>query len=97
MQKITIEVAKTAKEFLTERGFDENFGARPLRRAIQKYLEDPLSEEILKGNIKFNSKVKVKLKKGSDEFTFVDVTKDTSPDKDSKEETFEESKEDKGL
>ena len=38
-----------AKEFLAQKGFDINYGARPLRRALQKYLEDPLADEILKG------------------------------------------------
>ena len=47
-----------------------------LRRAIQKYLEDPLSEEILKGNFKDVGKVKVKYKKGSEELTFTDDRKE---------------------
>ncbi|MBT3272455.1 MAG: ATP-dependent Clp protease ATP-binding subunit [Spirochaetales bacterium] len=46
---ITIELKKSAKEFLIDRGFDAKFGARPLRRAIQRELEDPLSLQILKG------------------------------------------------
>ena len=41
-----------AKEFIAEKGYDQQFGARPLHRAIQKYLEDPLAEEILNMNIK---------------------------------------------
>ncbi|MEO8447091.1 MAG: ATP-dependent Clp protease ATP-binding subunit, partial [bacterium] len=88
---IKIDVSKTALEFLAEKGFDQNYGARPLRRAIQKYLEDPLSEEILKGNFKGGGKVKVKYKKGNDELTFVDDKKDTG-DKESVEE-LEETKE----
>jgi ATP-dependent Clp protease ATP-binding subunit ClpC len=47
-----IELTEKAKEFLTEKGYDVQFGARPLHRAIQKYLEDPLAEEILNMNIK---------------------------------------------
>ena len=43
---------QTAKELLVNKGFDEKFGARPLRRAIQKYVEDPLAEEILNYNVK---------------------------------------------
>jgi ATP-dependent Clp protease ATP-binding subunit ClpC len=46
-----IELTEGAKEVIAERGFDENFGARPLKRAIQKYLEDPIAEEILKGEL----------------------------------------------
>lgn len=47
-----IELTDTAKDFIAEKGFDANFGARPLKRAIQKYLEDPVAEEILKGEVK---------------------------------------------
>ncbi|MDH4222648.1 MAG: AAA family ATPase, partial [candidate division Zixibacteria bacterium] len=46
---ITFELTSKAKEFLAEKGYNPTFGARPLKRAIQKYLEDPLAEEILKG------------------------------------------------
>lgn len=47
-----IELSEKAKDFLAEKGFDPNFGARPLNRAVQKYLEDPLAEEILNGDVK---------------------------------------------
>lgn len=46
-----IELSKKAKEFLAEKGYDPQYGARPLARAIQKYLEDPVAEEILKGEL----------------------------------------------
>ncbi|MFN3283893.1 MAG: AAA family ATPase, partial [Pseudothermotoga sp.] len=49
---ITLKLTKEAKQFLIEKGYDPIFGARPLKRAIQQYLEDPLAEEILRG--KFN-------------------------------------------
>jgi ATP-dependent Clp protease ATP-binding subunit ClpC len=45
----TIELTDKAKDFLAEKGYDPQYGARPLNRAIQKYLEDPVAEEILKG------------------------------------------------
>jgi ATP-dependent Clp protease ATP-binding subunit ClpC len=48
----SLELTPEAKEFIAEKGYDVQFGARPLHRAIQKYLEDPLAEEILKMNIK---------------------------------------------
>ncbi len=48
----TMELSKSAKDFLSEKGYDEKYGARPLHRAIQKYLEDPLAEEILNSQIK---------------------------------------------
>ena len=44
---IDVDVTKPAKEFLVEKGYDAKFGARPLRRAIQKYIEDPMAEQIL--------------------------------------------------
>jgi ATP-dependent Clp protease ATP-binding subunit ClpC len=48
----TLELTADAKAFLAEKGYDQQFGARPLHRAIQKYLEDPLAEEILNMSIK---------------------------------------------
>jgi len=48
---LAIELSTEAKEFLVEKGFDPALGARPLRRAIERFLEDPLAEELLKGNI----------------------------------------------
>jgi ATP-dependent Clp protease ATP-binding subunit ClpC len=46
-----IELTEKAKDFLSDKGFDPQYGARPLNRAIQKYLEDPVAEEILKGEV----------------------------------------------
>ncbi|MTI40015.1 ATP-dependent Clp protease ATP-binding subunit [Fulvivirga lutimaris] len=46
-----VELTEKAKDFLSEKGFDPQYGARPLNRAIQKYLEDPVAEEILKGEM----------------------------------------------
>lgn len=51
-QDVNFELTEAAKKFLAKEGFDPNYGARPLRRAIQKHIEDRLSEELLKGNIK---------------------------------------------
>jgi ATP-dependent Clp protease ATP-binding subunit ClpC len=47
----SVELTEKAKDFLAEKGYDQQFGARPLHRAITKYLEDPVAEEILKGEI----------------------------------------------
>ncbi len=47
-----LEVSKEAKDFLAEKGYDDKFGARPLHRAIQKYVEDPLAEELLNAHAK---------------------------------------------
>ena len=48
----TLELTNEAKDFIADKGYDEQFGARPLHRAIQKYLEDELAEEILSMNVK---------------------------------------------
>jgi ATP-dependent Clp protease ATP-binding subunit ClpC len=47
-----ISLTEKAKDFLSEKGYDQQYGARPLNRAIQKYVEDPLAEEILKGDVR---------------------------------------------
>jgi ATP-dependent Clp protease ATP-binding subunit ClpC len=62
-----ISLTKAAKEWLAAKGFDAEFGARPLQRALQKYLEEPLAEEILKGNVKEGSEIKVDHKKDTEE------------------------------
>ncbi|MBK6506143.1 MAG: ATP-dependent Clp protease ATP-binding subunit [Ignavibacteria bacterium] len=93
LQGVKVDLSKSALEFLAEKGYDENFGARPLRRAIQKYLEDPLSEEILKGGIKDGTKVKVKHKKGTDELTFSDDSKEATVEKEIPIETVEDKEE----
>jgi len=56
---ISIEVTDEAKEILAKEGFDKMYGARPLRRAIQRYVEDRLSEELLKGTFKTGEKVRI--------------------------------------
>jgi len=49
---LTIELSDAARDYLLEKGFDPSLGARPLRRAVQSLLEDPLAEEILRGDFK---------------------------------------------
>ena len=49
-RKFTVELSSDAKLFLVDTGYDPIFGARPLKRAIQRYIEDPLAMEILEGN-----------------------------------------------
>ncbi|MBI4536091.1 MAG: ATP-dependent Clp protease ATP-binding subunit, partial [Ignavibacteriae bacterium] len=67
---ITVELTKQAKEFLADKGYDPSFGARPLRRALQKYLEDPIAEELLRGKYGEGSKIRVKLSKKTGELKF---------------------------
>jgi ATP-dependent Clp protease ATP-binding subunit ClpB len=58
-RKITVEVDRKATEWLAEKGYDPAYGARPLKRVIQKHLQDPLAEQILEGAISDGEKVKV--------------------------------------
>lgn len=68
-REIEINLTKGAKEYIAERGFDPVSGARPLRRTIQKYIEDPIAEEILKGNFSDGSVIQVKRKNDGLDFT----------------------------
>jgi len=69
--KMQIELHKSSIEFLAEKGFDQKFGARPLKRAIQQYVEDPLAEELLLAHFKEGDKILVKHKKNSEELFFI--------------------------
>jgi ATP-dependent Clp protease ATP-binding subunit ClpC len=61
---VHIELKENAKEFLIEKGYDPQYGARPMRRAVERYLEDPLAEELLRGNVKPGDHVEVILTDG---------------------------------
>lgn len=64
-QKLKVKLDDSAKEFLVEKGWDEKYGARPLKRALERELEDPMAEELLKGKIqKDGGLVKVSEKDG---------------------------------
>ncbi len=78
---ITFEFDDAAKGFLSEKGYDPKYGARPLRRAVQKYVEDPVSEEVLKGSFKEGSHVMVSYKDGAEELIFVDISQSKLPEK----------------
>jgi ATP-dependent Clp protease ATP-binding subunit ClpB len=56
--KIDLSLSESIKSLLAEKGYDANFGARPLKRAIQKYIENPLAMEILEGKIKEGTNIK---------------------------------------
>lgn len=58
-RELTFEFSKECKDFLIDKGYDEKYGARPLRRAVEKYLEDSLAEAILSGEIKPGEVIKV--------------------------------------
>lgn len=58
-----IDMSQEAKDFLVEKGYDVQFGARPLKRAIQNYVEDEIAEQVLSGNIKEGSTISFKVNK----------------------------------
>ena len=58
-RKLSLKVSKEVKEYLITQGYQPEFGARPLRRAVERYIEDPLAEELLKGNFDNAKGVKV--------------------------------------
>ncbi|OQX75847.1 MAG: Clp protease ClpC [Bacteroidetes bacterium 4484_249] len=62
-----MEVTDKAKDFIVDKGWDEQYGARPLKRAIQKYIEDPLAEEIIKTKLKEGDEIKVDYKEKENE------------------------------
>ena len=60
-QGLTLDMTVDAKKWLAEKGYDKNFGARPLKRAIQKHVEDVISDEMLSGKFKNGGIVEVTL------------------------------------
>jgi ATP-dependent Clp protease ATP-binding subunit ClpC len=66
---IQLTMDEKARDFLVEKGYDPNYGARPMRRAVERFLEDPLAEEILKGNLHENDPVRVTLE--NDKLVFI--------------------------
>ena len=84
----SLKLSKKAKEFVADKGFDPQFGARPLNRAIQKYIEDPLAEEIINGAVNEGAVVKMDVNKDGDALV-VKISeakpKDTNDDSSEKE------------
>ncbi len=68
VREIKLEITEEAMDLITQKGYDENYGARPLKRVLQRNIEDKLSEEILRGNLKDKSTIEVGAING--EFTF---------------------------
>ncbi|TDQ07331.1 ATP-dependent Clp protease ATP-binding subunit [Pedobacter metabolipauper] len=77
-----VKLTDKAKEFIADKGFDSAFGARPLKRAIQKYLEDPIAEEILKGEIHDGDTLEIDYDKENDQI----IVENKSPGKKKKKE-----------
>jgi ATP-dependent Clp protease ATP-binding subunit ClpC len=58
-KQLNLTLDQPARDFLVDKGYDPTYGARPMRRAVERYLEDPLAEEILKGNLHPNDPITV--------------------------------------
>jgi len=80
-----LELSDKAKDFIAEKGFDKQYGARPLNRAIQKYIEDALAEEIINSKIAEGDKIEMDYKEGEDELVIkVKKGKNTEEESESK-------------
>ena len=71
----TLKLTKKAKDFIVDKGFDKQYGARPLKRAIQKYIEDALAEKIVNSSLKENDSIIMDYDKSKDELT-IDIKKE---------------------
>jgi ATP-dependent Clp protease ATP-binding subunit ClpC len=69
-----VKLTPAATDFLVEHGYDQTYGARPLKRAIQRYIEDPLSEKILTGEFTRGDEIEVDVAPGKDKLTFRALT-----------------------
>jgi ATP-dependent Clp protease ATP-binding subunit ClpC len=74
-QKMEFEITEAAREFILEKGYNPDHGARPLKRAIQKYLEDPLSEKLLSGEFAKNDQIRITAEPGAPALAFEAVKK----------------------
>lgn len=73
-QSLMLEISDEAKQVLAKEGFDPTYGARPLRRAVQRMIEDPLAEEVLAGTFKSGDHIKAEVKDGDIVFVKSSVT-----------------------
>jgi ATP-dependent Clp protease ATP-binding subunit ClpC len=76
-EELTLKLTEDGKMFLVKHGYDEKFGARPLKRAIQKYIEDPLSEKILLGEFAKGDEIEVDVSPENDKLDFRVLTSTT--------------------
>jgi len=69
-KKIAFALSDSARDFLIDKGFHSEYGARPLRRAIERYIEDPMAEELLRNNVKSGSFLEMDLDKEGEKLSF---------------------------
>ncbi|MDA1260494.1 MAG: AAA family ATPase, partial [Planctomycetota bacterium] len=72
-KKLVLHLSDAARDFLLEKGYKPEYGARPLRRTIERFIEDPLAEEMLKGALPANSLVEVDRVQGEERLSFVPI------------------------
>ena len=77
---IVLNLDDSATDFLIKEGYDPAFGARPMRRAVERFLEDPLAEDLLRGTVKEGSRVDVCHEKGAKELSFEPEGSKAEPD-----------------
>jgi ATP-dependent Clp protease ATP-binding subunit ClpC len=75
----SIQLSSEAKDFIIEKGYDLQFGARPLKRAIQKYLEDPMAEVIIKSDVSAGDTIKVGLDSQKENIR-IDISREKIPE-----------------
>ena len=93
-KKLKLDISENVKEFLIEKGYDDKLGARPLRRAVEKYLEDSLAEEVLSGSLRKNKVIRVLLTDDEDPsvyFSQEETDKKVSVSSSTEEDNAEES------
>ncbi len=69
-REMELEIASNARDFLIEKGYDSEYGARPMRRAVERFLEDPLAEALLRGDVKEGDVIEVSFTDEDKELTF---------------------------
>lgn len=69
-REMALEIVVGARDFLIEKGYDSEYGARPMRRAVERFLEDPLAEALLRGDVKEGDVIEVTLGEEDKELTF---------------------------
>jgi ATP-dependent Clp protease ATP-binding subunit ClpC len=78
-KEVALTLTQEARDFLSEKGFDPAYGARPMRRAVERFLEDPLAEALLRGDVKPGDAVNVVKKPDAEELNFVSTRPETTP------------------
>ncbi len=79
-KNVTLKLDKSARDLLIDKGYAPKYGARPMRRAVERFMEDPLAEALLRGDVKEGDNVKVMRKKDSNELVFKALKRRKKPD-----------------